>query len=195
MNTKVSDYDGLNVTLTDGTVLRSTAFIWSAGVKGALLDGLVEKSGIKNNRYIVDEFNRVKGYDTIFCIGDAAIMVTERTPNGHPLLALPAIQQGNNLAKNLKRKLADKPMKKFVYKDLGVLATVGRNKAVAELPFGRFYGFFAWFLWMAIHLVRLIGFRNRLIILIEWIFSYFTYQQSIRIITQPLRRGNDSQSL
>ena len=184
VNTRVSNYDGLNVTLTDGSILRSSAFIWTAGVRGALIPGINEDSILNNNRYIVNEFNQVRGYDTIYAIGDVAAMVTPVTPKGHPLLAMPAIQQGKKLAGNLKRNLDGRPMKKFVYTDLGVLATIGRNKALAELPFGKFSGFFAWFLWMFIHLVRLIGFRNRLIILIEWMFSYFTYEYSFRIITQ-----------
>ncbi len=183
LNTRVSNYDGLNVTLTDGTVLRSSAFIWTAGVKGALIPG-INGDAVAGNRYLVNEFNQVKGCEDIFSIGDVASMITPAWPRGHPLLAMPAIQQGGKLAGNLKLLLAGKPMKKFSYTDLGVLATIGRNKAVAELPFGRFSGFFAWFLWMFIHLVRLIGFRNRVIILIEWMFSYFTYEYSFRIITQ-----------
>ena len=188
VNTRVSNYDGLNVTLTDGSILRSSAFIWTAGVKGALIPGINEDSILNNSRYIVNEFNEVKGYSDIYAIGDVAAVITPATPNGYPLLAMPAIQQGKNLAGNLKRKLDGRPMKKFVYTDLGVLATIGRNKALAELPFGKFSGFFAWFLWMFIHLIRLIGFRNRLIILIEWMFSYFTYEYSFRIITQNKRK-------
>jgi NADH dehydrogenase len=188
LNTRVRNYDGLNVTLTDGSILRSSAFIWTAGVKGALIPGISEDSVMNNNRYIVNEYNQVKGYNNLFAIGDVAAMVTPETPKGHPLLAMPAIQQGKTLAGNLKLLLAGRPMKKFAYTDLGVLATVGRNKALAELPFGKFSGFFAWFLWMFIHLIRLIGFRNRLIILIEWMFSYFTYEYSFRIITQNGRK-------
>ncbi|MEI7492607.1 MAG: NAD(P)/FAD-dependent oxidoreductase [Bacteroidota bacterium] len=184
LNTKVSNYDGLNVTLTDGSVLRSSAFIWTAGVKGALVSGISEESVINHNRYLVNEYNQVKGYDNIFAIGDVAAMVSPATPKGHPLLAMPAMQQGKMLAGNLQRLISGRQMKKFIYTDLGVLATIGRNKALAELPFGKFSGFFAWFLWMFIHLVRLIGFRNRVIILIEWMFSYFTYEYSFRIITQ-----------
>jgi NADH dehydrogenase len=189
LNTRVSNYDGLNVTLTDGSILRSSAFIWTAGVRGALIPGINEDSVMNNNRYLVNEYNQLKGYDNIFAIGDVAAMISPETPKGHPLLAMPAIQQGKKLAGNLQRLLSRRPMKKFVYTDLGVLATIGRNKALAELPFGKFSGFFAWFLWMFIHLIRLIGFRNRVIILIEWMFSYFTYEYSFRIITQ---NGNDT---
>ena len=183
LNTRVSNYDGLNVTFSDGTILRSSAFIWTAGVKGATIPG-IDPDSVIGNRYMVNGFNQIKRYDNIFSIGDVAAMVSQANPKGHPLLAMPAIQQGKRLAGNLKLHLAGRAMKKFTYTDLGVLATIGRNKAVAELPFGKFSGFFAWFLWMFIHLVRLIGFRNRIIILIEWMFSYFTYEYSFRIITQ-----------
>lgn len=191
LNTRVSNYDGLNVTLTDGTVLRSSAFIWTAGVKGALIPGISEESVFNNNRYFVNEYNQVKGYNNIFAIGDVAAMINPATPKGHPLLAMPAMQQGKMLAGNLQRLLSLRQMKKFTYIDLGVLATIGRNKALAELPFGKFSGFFAWFLWMFIHLIRLIGFRNRVIILIEWMFSYFTYEYSFRIITQNGKNSVD----
>ncbi|MFH1160195.1 MAG: NAD(P)/FAD-dependent oxidoreductase [bacterium] len=188
LNTRVQDYDGLNVTLTDGTVLRSVAFIWSAGVKGALIVGLKPESLDKGNRYIINGFNQVQGYSDIYALGDVAAMLSPRWPEGHPLLALPAIQQGHNLAKNLVRSSEGKVMKPFVYNDLGIMSTVGRNKAVAELRFGTFHGFLAWFMWMFVHLIRLIGFRNRLAILIDWIWNYFTYEYSFRIITQPFRK-------
>ena len=183
LSTKVTNYDGLNVTFSDGTILRSSAFIWTAGVKGAMIPG-IDPDSVISNRYMVNGFNQVKGYNNIFAIGDVAAMISPAFPKGHPLLAMPAIQQGKRLASNLKLQQDGRTMKKFTYIDLGVLATIGRNKAVAELPFGKFSGFFAWFLWMFIHLVRLIGFRNRIIILIEWMFSYFTYEYSFRIITQ-----------
>ena len=188
LNTRVKDYDGLNVTLTDGTVLRSIVLIWSAGVKGALVDGLKKDSIHKDTRYLVNEYNQVFGYDNIYALGDVAAMISDQWPEGHPLLALPAIQQGRLLAKNLLRIKADKPQKPFVYNDLGIMSTIGRNKAVAEIPFGRFHGFIAWFIWMAVHLVRLIGFRNRLVTLLDWIWNYFTYEYSFRIIMQPFKK-------
>jgi len=185
LNTRVKDYDGLSVTLTDGTILRSVAFFWSAGVKGALIEGLNPDSIQRGTRYIVNEFNLVKGYDEIYAIGDVAAMISVDRPNGHPLLALPAIQQGHNLARNLVRMLRGQPMKPFVYQDLGVMSTIGRNKAVAELRFGKYHGFIAWAMWMFVHLIRLVGFRNRIAILTDWIWNYFTYEYTFRIITQP----------
>jgi len=185
LNTRVKDYDGLSVTLTDGTILRSVAFFWSAGVKGALIEGLNPDSIQRGTRYIVNEFNLVKGYDEIYAIGDVAAMISVDRPNGHPMLALPAIQQGHNLARNLVRMLRGQPMKPFVYQDLGVMSTIGRNKAVAELRFGKYHGFIAWAMWMFVHLIRLVGFRNRIAILTDWIWNYFTYEYTFRIITQP----------
>jgi len=188
LNTRVQDYDGLNVTLTDGTILRSVAFIWSAGVKGALIAGLNQGCLHTGDRYLVNEYNQVLGYPDIYALGDVAAMLSLRWPDGHPLLALPAIQQGKNLARNLVRLSNGRSLKPFVYHDLGILSTIGRNKAIAELPIGKFHGFPAWFLWMSVHLIRLIGFRNRIAILIDWIWNYFTYEYSFRIITQPFRK-------
>ncbi len=187
LSTRVADYDGVNVTLTDNTVLRSAFFIWSAGVRGALIDGLKSES-ISGGRILVDEFNRVRGCEEIFAIGDVAAMVSDGYPRGHPMLAFPAMQQGKNLALNLLRTHKGLPLKKFNYLDLGSLATVGRHKAVADLPFLKTQGFFAWFLWMTLHLVRITGFRNRLKALSDWVWNYFTYAYSYRIITRPSAR-------
>jgi len=184
LSTSVKDYDGVNVTLTDGTILRSAFFIWAAGVKGALIPGL-DPGVIQGTRIVVDEYNQVKGYDNIFAIGDVAAMISDKLPKGHPMLAFPAMQQGRNLASNFLRRLQGKPLNKFRYLDLGTLATVGRHKAVADLPFLKTQGFFAWFLWMGLHLIRITGFRNRLIALSDWIWNYFTYGFTYRIITRP----------
>jgi NADH dehydrogenase len=189
LNSYVNDYDGLNVELSDGTVLKSVAFIWSAGVKGAIVEGINPDSILKGSRYIVNNLNQVKGYKTIYALGDVAAIVSENYPNGDPMLALPAIQQGHNLAKNLVRLQRGESQKPFVYNNLGIMSTIGRNKAVAELRFGNFHGFIAWFLWMFVHLIRLIGFRNRLEILFDWIWNYFTYEYSFRIISQPFRKA------
>jgi NADH dehydrogenase len=185
LNTRVENYDGLNVTLTDGTVLRSVCFIWSAGVKGAVIPGLMKEIIQEGNRYKVDSFNRVEGYSNIYALGDVAAMISKDIPVGHPLVALPAMQQGANLARNFLRELKKKPWKPFRYE---VLSTIGRHKAVADLPYWKTQGVIAWFLWMFIHLIRLIGFRNRLVILVDWIWSYVTYEYSFRLITQPFRK-------
>jgi NADH dehydrogenase len=184
LNTKVDTYDGVNVRLTDGTVLRSAFFIWSAGVKGATIPGLDPES-MAHGRILTDEYNRVKGYGNIFSIGDVAAIVSQEMPKGHPMLAFPAMQQGATLAGNLLRMQKSQPMRPFRYLDLGSLATVGRHKAVADLPFLKTQGFFAWFLWMGLHLMRITGFRNRLKALSDWTWNYFTWAYTYRIITRP----------
>ncbi len=184
LSTTVKNYDGVNVTLTDQTILRSAFFIWSAGVKGSLIPGIPDSS-VKFGRILVDEYNKVCGFENIYAIGDVAAIITPEMPKGHPMLAFPAMQQGTNVAKNLLRLLSDEPPQKFHYLDLGSLATVGRHKAVADLPFLKTQGFIAWFLWMGLHLMRITGFRNRLTALSDWIWNYFTYAFSYRIITRP----------
>jgi NADH dehydrogenase len=143
----------------------------------------------------VDEFNRVKGYENIFAIGDAAIMEggDPKFPNGHPMMSPPAMQQGQLLAENIKRQQEKKPMKPFRYNDQGSMATVGRNKAVVDLNVfkGQFrtQGLIAWFLWMFIHLISLIGFRNKFFVFFSWIWSYFSYDKSNRLIISRNKEG------
>jgi NADH:ubiquinone reductase (H+-translocating) len=184
LSTKVQNYDGLNVELTDGTVLRSAFFIWAAGVKGKLLPGIPPES-IEKGRIVVDGYSRIRGMANVYALGDASMMVSAENPQGHPMLAFPAMQQGSQLGRNLIRLQQGKQPVEFRYIDLGTLATIGRNKAVADLPFLKTQGFFAWFLWMGIHLVRITGFRNRLIAFSDWIWNYFTYAFTYRIIAKP----------
>ncbi|MDD4602251.1 MAG: NAD(P)/FAD-dependent oxidoreductase [Bacteroidales bacterium] len=184
LSTMVKDYDGINVTLTDETILRSAFFIWSAGVKGSIIPGL-KPEAISKNRILVDEFHKVTGYNNMYAIGDVSAMITEKTPRGYPMLAFPAMQQGTNLAHNLCRQTLGKPLRKFTYLDLGTLATIGRHQAVADLPFFKTQGFIAWFLWMGLHLMRITGFRNRLKAFSDWVWNYFTYAYTYRIITRP----------
>jgi NADH dehydrogenase len=152
-------------------------------VKGNPVAGLNPESVGKGNRLKVDEFNKVKGYENIFAIGDVAIMDgDEKYPNGHPMMAPPAIQQGKLLAKNLKRLMAKQDMKPFSYFDKGAMATIGRNKAVVDLKGLKWQGFFAWFVWMFIHLVSIVGFKNKFFVMTSWIMSYITYDKSNRLI-------------
>ncbi len=185
LNTAVKDFDGKTLTLGDGTQIQTHTVLWSAGVKGSLINGIKEESIFKKSRYLVDGTNKISGYENIYAIGDAAAMISEATPNGHPMVAQPAIQQGDNLAKNFKAKLAGKAEKPFKYNDLGSMATVGRNKAVVDLPFIKFQGRLAWFVWMFIHLMTLVSFRNRLIVFVNWMWNYVTYERSIRLIVRP----------
>jgi NADH dehydrogenase len=185
LNTMVSDYDGKEVRLSNGEILPSQTLIWAAGVKGNIIPGLPE-SCVRGSRYIVDEFNRVVGYDDIFAVGDIAQMESNKYPKGYPMLAPVAIQQGEQLAENLKRLLKGKKMKPFRYTNKGYMATVGRNRAVVDMPNGwSFGGFFAWLAWMFVHLLYLIGFRNKLIVFNSWLWNYFTYDRGIRLIIRP----------
>jgi NADH dehydrogenase len=140
----------------------------------------------------VDRFNRVNGYNSIFAVGDIALMTEEKYPKGHPQVAQAAIQQARWLARNLIRIQNNKPFKPFSYKDLGSLATVGRNKAVVDLSFLKFQGVFAWIFWMFIHLMAIVGVKNRLLIFINWAYHYFTYDQSLRLIIKPKVREDMS---
>jgi NADH dehydrogenase len=182
--TLVEDYEGSVVKLKGGDDIPSRTLIWSAGIKGNLVDGLANAEILPGNRLKVDEYNGVVGYNNIFAIGDIAAMLSEEYPKGHPQMAQPAMQQGKNLAKNLIALLKNQnqPLKAFKYKNLGSMATVGRNKAVVELPKKRFGGFFAWFTWMFVHLRSIFGIKNKWIIFINWVWNYFTYNSSLRLI-------------
>jgi NADH:ubiquinone reductase (H+-translocating) len=185
-NRRVKDYDGYTVTLDSGEKLISRTLIWAAGVSGAPIEGIKKESILKGNRYKTDQFNLVDGYKNIFAIGDIAAITTQETPDGHPMMAQPAMQQGELLGKNLTRLLSGKAMKAFSYTDKGSMATIGRNHAVADLKIFnkeiKTQGFRAWLIWMFIHLVSIVGFKNKFDVLITWMWSYFTYDKSIRLI-------------
>jgi NADH dehydrogenase len=186
MNCRVKAYDGFNIMLDTGERLCSRTLIWAAGVTGTLIDGFPSSIIVNGNRLKVDQYNRVDGFTNIFAIGDIAAMVDKDHPEGHPMMAQPAIQQGQWLGKNFLCLLKGKELQPFHYNDRGSMATIGRNRAVADLNiFGKTMkarGFIAWVIWMFIHLISLIGFRNRLVVLINWIWSYFTYDTGIRLI-------------
>ncbi len=136
----------------------------------------------------MDEYNRVAGYADIFAIGDVASISTEDYPNGHPGVAPVAIQQGQLLAKNLIRIINKEEPLPFKYKDQGSMATIGRNKAVVDIGKIRFQGVFAWFVWMFVHLMSLVGFRNKLVVFVNWVWSYFSYDRGTRLIIRPFNR-------
>ena len=177
--------DGYAVT-SNGERIRTDNLIWAAGVVANKIDGLQEESYGRGRRLKVNKFNQVLGYEDIFAIGDIALMEGDPgSPKGHPQLAQPAIQQGNLLAKNLGQLSGKKPMKGFEYKDLGTMATIGRNKAVVDLPRWKFQGLFAWFVWMFVHLMAILGVKNKIFVFINWFWSYVTYDQSLRLIIRP----------
>ncbi len=188
LKTLVKDYDGEVLTMNGGESMNTRNFIWTAGVTGASIPGIREDSiHPRLNRYRVDRFNRVEGYTNVFAVGDVAYMETEAFPEGHPQVAQPAIQQGKLLAANLKALSKNQDMKEFEYNDKGSMATIGRNKAVVDLPFVSFGGFFAWFIWMFIHLMSLVGFRNRVIVFFNWVYNYINYDKAARLIVRPFR--------
>lgn len=187
LNTAVKEYDGLKIKLGDGTEITSQTVIWAAGVMGSLIPGLPAET-VVGNRYVVDKQLRIKGYENIYAVGDIAGLYTEENPRGYPMVAQVAIQQGKHVAKNLTHKLRKEDLKDFSYKDKGSMATIGRNKAVVDLPNFKFNGFFAWFVWMFVHLLFLIGFRNKLSVLMGWMWNYFTYDRATRLIIRPWSR-------
>jgi len=184
-STIVNNFDGNNVQLKDGSSIPAKTVIWAAGVTGALPPGLDKTLMGRGNRLIVDRYSRLKGSTNIYVIGDLAYMETPKYPKGHPQLAATAIQQGTALAKNLKRLLReDTRFEEFEYHDKGTMATVGRNLAVFDLPRPKlhFGGFIAWFIWMSLHLFLILGVKNRFFVFCNWIYNYFTYDQSLRLI-------------
>jgi NADH dehydrogenase len=190
LNCAVKSYDGYEVMFNTGEKLITRTMIWAAGVKGQPVEGISAESLGRGSRFRVDEFNRVKGYENIFAIGDAALMEGDPGfPNGHPQMAQPAIQQGRLLADNIRRLINKKPAKPFRYKDLGSMATVGRNRAVADLGAVKLSGFIAWVIWMFIHLVSIIGFKNKFFVLMSWLMSYFSYDKSNRLLIARPKDG------
>jgi len=182
---RVQSYDGKLLSLADGRTIASSTVIWSAGVKGVVLDGLKPECTVRGNRLKVDQINRVECYQNIYAIGDVAAMITDETPNGHPGVAPAAIQQGKQLAKNLINIIEGKPTVHFKYFDKGSMATVGRNRAVVDVNKIHFQGVFAWFTWMFVHLMTLVGFRNKLVVFVNWVWSYFSYDRGTRLIIRP----------
>ena len=188
-NTQVSDYDGEKVTIGNEMKIATRTLVWAAGVAGKKTDGLNPELYVRGNRIKVNSYNQVEGCTDIYALGDNAYMTEEKYPNGHPQVATPAIQQGKLLAQNLLRQQKNKPMKPYSYFNKGSMATVGRNLAVVELPFVRFYGFFAWLTWMFVHLMAIVGVKNRVLVFINWFWSYITYDQSLRLIIKPYRKN------
>jgi NADH:ubiquinone reductase (H+-translocating) len=183
LSTGVKSYDGETVTLSTGETLKAKTLVWGAGVKGSPLNGLKTETIVRGNRIKVDEYNKAVGYENIFAVGDVACMMTEATPNGHPMVAQPAMQQGVNLAYNLKKLLRkDTNLRPFKYFDMGGMATIGRNKAVADIFGFEFGGFLAWAVWLFVHLMSLVGFKNRFFVFFNWLSSYFSYDKSNRLI-------------
>lgn len=185
LDTRVTDYDGSYVYMEGHEPIQANKVIWAAGIKGNTLEGLPEQSLAYGNRLKVDRFNKVIGVEDVYAIGDIAYMEEEAYPEGHPQVAQVAIQQANHLAKNMKWLAKSKQREPFYYKDLGSMATIGRNRAVVDLPNLKFQGAFAWLVWLFVHLFQLLGVKNRLFVFLNWVWNYVTYDQSLRLIIKP----------
>ncbi|MCM4164853.1 MULTISPECIES: NAD(P)/FAD-dependent oxidoreductase [unclassified Arenibacter] len=188
LNAKVASYDGSAITLTDGTTLLTDTVIWTAGVKGSPIEGLPKESIIRGNRISINEFNQVFQTKNIFAIGDVAAHTSQENPKGLPMLAPVAQQQGKQLAKNILNLINQKPLKPFIYRNKGVMATVGRKKAVVDLPNFKFQGTFAWLVWMLIHIMSLVGFRNKVVTFVDWLSNYFSFDRPLGLIIRPYKR-------
>ena len=188
-NVRVLNYDGKTITTNTDLTFETATVIWTAGVRGALVPGLDAQSLVENVKRIrVNEFNQVKGFDTIFAIGDIAMMELSDYPEGHPMMAQPALQQGRLLGENIIKLINKQPMIPFQYNDKGSMATIGRNKAVVDLPKYHFSGIFAWFVWMFVHLFSLIGFKNKAVVFLNWVYNYIRFDREGRLIIRPYKK-------
>ena len=187
----VTDYDGDQVTMKSGKTIKSNNVIWAAGVTGNVIEGLNPEI-IVRNRYKTDRFNRVQGYKNIFAIGDIAYMETPKYPEAHPQVANVAINQGTNLASNL-LKNSENNWEEYEYKDQGSMATIGKHRAVVDLPQFKFQGFLAWYFWMFLHLMLILSVRNKLAIFFNWMWSYINRDSSLRLIIIPNRKNSTEQ--
>ena len=192
LNTRVVDYVDDTVHFENGDTIKTKNLIWAAGVSAKIFEGIPKESYGRGRRMATDQYNKVNGLENIYAIGDTAITAGDKNfPDGHPQVAQVAIQQGLNLAKNFKAIVKNKPLKPFVYNDKGSMAIIGKNKAVVDLPSPKwhFNGFFAWIIWLFIHLISLITYRNRINTFWNWMLAYFARDQSLRMIIRPENRA------
>jgi len=198
LNAKVENYDGQQITFEGGKVIKTRSVIWSAGVMGVVPKGISKDMLERGNRIRTDEICRIEGSDNIFAIGDVAAMISPETPKGHPGVAQVAIQMGDNVGKNILHLIKGEPTEPFKYNDKGSLATIGRNKAVADLGKIKFQGFFAWLIWIFVHLFSLLGMRNKFIVFLNWMANYVNYDGGSRLIIRRFVHGgvkNDAEKV
>ncbi|WP_374950348.1 NAD(P)/FAD-dependent oxidoreductase [Mucilaginibacter sp.] len=188
LNVKVESYNGEEIKFEGGKSIKTKNVIWSAGVQGVVPEGVAKDAIERGNRIRVDNVLRMQGSQNVFAIGDVAAMITDETPKGHPGVAQVAIQMGDTMGKNIIRLLRAEQPQPFKYNDKGSLATIGRNKAIADIGKFKTQGFFAWLIWMFVHLISLMGGRNRVIVFINWVSSYVTYNGGSRLIIRNFKR-------
>lgn len=188
--TVVTAYDGKTAVLSSGRNISTNTLIWAAGVTGEKIPGIPVDAYQRGNRITVNEYCQVVGYENIFAIGDIAYMTTEKYKNGHPQVASVAIAQGKLLARNLVAISQNKTLTRFEYYDKGSMATVGRKKAVVDLPHWKFQGVFAWHTWNLIHLFSILGVKNKFIIFINWAWNYFSPDPNLRVLIKPFIKKN-----
>lgn len=185
LSTRVLDYDGHEVSLEGKDPIQTQTLLWAAGIKPNRIDGLSPDQYSGNGRLFVDEFNQLKDAEGIFVLGDQCLMPTGNFPKGHPQVAQVAIQQAKNLAQNLNKLTSGKAIVPFTYKDLGSMATVGRKRAVVDLPFLKFQGALAWLTWLFVHLMAILGVKNKLFIFLDWSWNYLSFDPSLRLLIKP----------
>jgi len=197
-NTLLKEYDGQKAILQNGDIIETQMLIWAAGIKGNVPMGINKELIARGNRIKVDRQCRIAGTDSIYAIGDVAYMEEPAWPNGHPQVAPVAMQQADMIAYNLRRiemKSGQDQLMDFVYNDKGSMATVGRNLAVVDVPKPKlhFKGFFAWMIWMGLHLMLILGVKNRFFVFCNWLYNYFTYDQNLRLIFKEFYRETDKE--
>lgn len=180
---RVTDYQNHSLILEDGDFIHAEIVIWVSGIKANLIEGIPIESIGRGGRILTDGFNRVKGMTNVYAIGDQCLVEgDEAYPQGHPQLAQVALQQAANVARNLIAAEQGRPARPFVYRNPGTMATIGRKKAVVEIGKLKFGGFFAWLLWLVVHLRSILGVRNKTVVFLNWMWNYFNYKQSLRLI-------------
>lgn len=189
LNVRAKDYDGEYVYTSQDTY-RTKTLIWTAGVQGAPSLGLNSEK-TRSNRIIVNDFFQIKDHPEVFVVGDVAAVLNEERPHGYPMLASVAVQQGTHLAKNLNRLARKKDLRPFVYKDRGTMATIGRNLATVDTQKLHFSGLPAWLVWMGVHLLLLVDFRSKLVVFVNWAWSYFFYDKGTRLIIRKVNKKTE----
>jgi NADH dehydrogenase len=192
----VKTYNGSQIEMTDGTFIETSTVVWAAGITGNIPKGIDSTLVVRGNRIQVDRYNRVGGMEGIYALGDVASMITPLYPQGHPQVANVAVSQGDMLAKNLIAIQKGKALQEYEYKDKGSMATVGKHLAVVDIPKPKihFGGWFAWYVWMGLHLFLLVGVKNRLQVFINWIYNYLTADQNLRLIFKEYYKVNPAKS-